>query len=81
MARIVMLDQDGSLQHLLHAVLEEAGYHVVETHNSYEGLQYDQATRTAVPTSGYRLSGCFLSLSKASGASRGRWVHGTDSGG
>ncbi len=49
MALIVILDQDASLRHLLHAVLEKEGYRVVEAHNSYEGLQHDQATRPAVP--------------------------------
>ncbi len=49
MARIVILDEDASLRHLLHAALEKEGYQVVEAHNSYEGLQHDQATRPAVP--------------------------------
>ena len=48
MARIVMLDQDASLRHLLYAVLEQEGYQVVEAHNSYEGLQHDQVARPAV---------------------------------
>jgi len=48
MARIVILDEDACLRHLLHAVLEKEGYQVVEAHNSYEGLQHDQEARPAV---------------------------------
>ncbi len=45
MVRIVMMDQDACLRHLVQEVLEEEGYCVVEAHNSYEGLQCDLAAR------------------------------------
>ncbi len=48
MALIVILDQDASLRHLLHEVLEEEGYRVVEAQNSYEGLHHDQEAWPAV---------------------------------
>ncbi len=48
MTRIVVMDQDASLRHLLHAVLEEEGYRVVEAHNDYEGLHHDPAVLPAI---------------------------------
>ena len=49
MARMVMIDPDAALRHLLHDALEEEGYHVIEAHNAYEGLPHTQAARPAVP--------------------------------
>jgi DNA-binding response OmpR family regulator len=43
MVRIVIMDQDAPIRHLVQKVLEEAGYRVVEAHNSYEGWQRDPA--------------------------------------
>ena len=46
MARILVVDDDQHIRHLLRAVLERQGYSVVEAKNGHEGLQRYRAAPT-----------------------------------
>ena len=54
MARILVIDHDASIRHLLRAVLEDEGFTVVAAHNGYQGLRHDPAEPVFVWVFGFR---------------------------
>jgi CheY-like chemotaxis protein len=48
LARILVVDDDAIVRHLLHVVLKQLGHEVVEAQNGREGLQHYQAEPAAL---------------------------------